>query len=110
MGKGDGGQHTPYEAPNNLTSRQKLAIVDLISEGPIEGPVNGLQAIHLNDTPAVDASGQSNVNGMVAQWRAGTLEQPVMGGGLYRFRQRNAGRGGDKTRCPGDAHHHHTEY
>ncbi|MEN3259270.1 host specificity protein J [Sodalis endosymbiont of Spalangia cameroni] len=80
MGKGGGEQHTPYEAPNNLTSRQKLAIVDLISEGPIEGPVNGLQAIHLNDTPAVDASGQSNVNGMVAQWRAGTLEQPVMEG------------------------------
>lgn len=36
MGKGGGKQRTPYEAPNDLTSRQKLSIVDLVSEGPIE--------------------------------------------------------------------------
>ncbi|WP_426784504.1 phage tail tip protein J-related protein [Serratia sp. 2C06] len=80
MGKGGGKQSTPYEAPNDLKSRQKLSIIDLISEGPIEGPVKGLQSVHLDDTPAVDDGGNSSVNGMVAQWRAGTLEQPVMEG------------------------------
>ena len=35
MGKGGGSQHTPYEEPDNLKSRQVLSLIDLISEGPI---------------------------------------------------------------------------
>lgn len=87
MGKGGGGQRTPYEAPNDLSSRQKISLIDLISEGPIEGPeeinnvVNDLSCVYLDDTPVIDGSGNSTVNGMTAQWRAGTLEQP----GLYGF-------------------------
>ncbi|MEY1162432.1 TipJ family phage tail tip protein [Providencia manganoxydans] len=80
MGKGGGKQHTPYEAPNDLTSRQKLSIIDLVSEGPIEGPVGDLQGVFLNDTPVIDQSGNSNVNGMTAQWVSGTLEQPPLEG------------------------------
>ncbi|MGL4278039.1 MAG: TipJ family phage tail tip protein, partial [Morganella morganii] len=37
--------------------------------------------VYLDDTPVIDGSGNSTVNGMTAQWRAGTLEQP----GLYGF-------------------------
>lgn len=80
MGKGGGKQHTPYEAPNDLTSRQKLSIIDLVSEGPIEGPVGDLKGVYLNNTPVIDSSGNSNVNGMTAQWVAGTLEQPALEG------------------------------
>lgn len=86
MGKGGGGQRTPYEAPNDLTSRQKASLIDLISEGPIEGPIhiqgsmNDLGCIYLDDTPVIDGSGNSTINGMYAQWRAGTLEQPEMSG------------------------------
>ncbi|WP_368876763.1 TipJ family phage tail tip protein [Proteus vulgaris] len=86
MGKGGGGQKTPYEAPNDLTSRQKASLIDLISEGPIEGPIhvqgsmNDLGCIYLDDTPVIDGSGNSTINGMYAQWRAGTLEQPAMSG------------------------------
>ncbi|MCK9999500.1 phage tail protein [Providencia rettgeri] len=80
MGKGGGKQHTPYEAPNDLTSRQKLSIIDLVSEGPIEGPVGDLKGVYLNNTPVIDSSGNSNVNGMTAQWVSGTLEQPVLEG------------------------------
>lgn len=86
MGKGGGGQRTPYEAPNDLTSRQKASLIDLISEGPIEGPIhiqgsmNDLGCIYLDDTSVIDGSGNSTINGMYAQWRAGTLEQPAMSG------------------------------
>ncbi|MCL0010951.1 phage tail protein [Providencia rettgeri] len=80
MGKGGGKQHTPYEAPNDLTSRQKLSIIDLVSEGPIEGPVGDLKGVYLNNTPVIDSSGNSNVNGITAQWVSGTLEQPVLEG------------------------------
>ncbi|WP_265494725.1 TipJ family phage tail tip protein [Providencia heimbachae] len=80
MGKGGGKQHTPYEAPNDLTSRQKLSIIDLVSEGPIEGPVGDLKGVYLNNTPVIDSSGNSNVNGMNAQWVSGTLEQPALEG------------------------------
>ncbi|WP_337240348.1 host specificity protein J [Proteus faecis] len=86
MGKPGGGQRTPYEAPNDLTSRQKASLIDLISEGPIEGPIHiqgsmdDLGCIYLDDTPVIDGSGNSTINGMYAQWRAGTLEQPAMSG------------------------------
>ncbi|WP_272674450.1 TipJ family phage tail tip protein [Providencia sp. PROV030] len=80
MGKGGGKQRTQYEAPNDLTSRQKLSIVDLVSEGPIEGPVGDLKGVYLNNTPVIDSSGNSNVNGMTAQWVSGTLEQPALEG------------------------------
>ena len=86
MGKGGGGQKTPYEAPNDLTSRQKASLIDLISEGPIEGPIHiqgsmdDLGCIYLDVTPVIDGSGNSTINGMYAQWRAGTLEQPAMSG------------------------------
>lgn len=86
MGKGGGGQRTPYEAPNDLSSRQKISLIDLISEGPVEGPedvnneINDLSCVYLDDTPVVDKSGNSTVNGMTLQWRAGTLEQPALGG------------------------------
>ncbi|MGL6332840.1 host specificity protein J [Proteus mirabilis] len=86
MGKGGGGQRTSYEAPNDLTSRQKASLIDLISEGPIEGPIHiqgsmdDLGCIYLDDTPVIDGSGNSTINGMYAQWRAGTLEQPAMRG------------------------------
>ncbi|HCT9040558.1 TPA: host specificity protein J, partial [Providencia rettgeri] len=80
MGKDGGKQRTPYEAPNDLTSRQKLSIIDLVCEGPIEGPVGGLEGVYLNNTPVIDSSGNSNVNGMTAQWVSGTLEQPALEG------------------------------
>ncbi|WP_447722857.1 TipJ family phage tail tip protein [Edwardsiella tarda] len=80
MGKGGGEQHTPYEQPDNLKSKQKVSIIDAIGEGPIEGPVNGLQSVLLKMTPAIDSNGDSNVNGMSLQWVAGENEQPALKG------------------------------
>ncbi|WMN41121.1 hypothetical protein MS8320_1140 [Escherichia coli] len=51
MGKGGGKAHTPREAKDNLKSTQMMSVIDAIGEGPIEGPVKGLQSILVNKTP-----------------------------------------------------------
>ncbi|EFE9120397.1 TPA: host specificity protein J, partial [Escherichia coli] len=50
MGKGGGKAHTPVEAKDNLKSTQMMSVIDAIGEGPVEGPVNGLQSILVNKT------------------------------------------------------------
>ncbi len=80
MGKGGGKQHIPYEEPDNLKSRQILALVDLISEGPIEGPIDGLQSVFLNDTPIMTLSGEANFNGIDIEWLSGAQIQNYLSG------------------------------
>ncbi|WP_172904535.1 hypothetical protein, partial [Escherichia coli] len=53
MGKGSSKGHTPREAKDNLKSSQMLSVIDAISEGPIEGPVDGLKSVLLNSTPVL---------------------------------------------------------
>ncbi|EES0147177.1 hypothetical protein NP836_005856, partial [Escherichia coli] len=48
MGKGGGKGHTPREAKDNLKSTQMMSVIDAIGEGPVEGPVKGLQSILVN--------------------------------------------------------------
>lgn len=57
MGKGGGRAHTPREAKDNLKSTQMMSVIDAIGEGPIEGPVKGLQSILVNKTPLTDTDG-----------------------------------------------------
>ncbi|EHE5100320.1 phage tail protein [Salmonella enterica] len=80
MSKGGGKQHTPREYPDNLKSMQELSVIDVIGEGPIQGPVNGLQSLLLNDTPVVDAQGGVNVHGVEAQFRSGEDHQSPLEG------------------------------
>ncbi|ELM0838749.1 phage tail protein, partial [Escherichia coli] len=44
-------------------------------EGPIEGPVKGLQGILVNKTPLTDTDGNPVIHGVTAVWRAGEQEQ-----------------------------------
>lgn len=48
MSKGGGKGHTPREAKDDLKSTQQLSVIDALSEGPIVGPVNGLQSVLIN--------------------------------------------------------------
>lgn len=80
MGKGGGKQHTPKEERDDLKSQQKIQIVDVLSEGPIEGPVGDLQGVLLNDTPATNADSSVNFNGLTVEWRSGTQDQTVLEG------------------------------
>ncbi|MEE7287565.1 host specificity protein J [Escherichia coli :H14] len=75
MGKGGGKAHTPVEAKDNLKSTQMMSVIDAIGEGPVEGPVNGLQSILVNKTPLTDTDGNPVIHGVTAVWRAGEQEQ-----------------------------------
>ncbi|WP_347939451.1 host specificity protein J [Escherichia coli] len=75
MGKGGGKGHTPVEAKDNLKSTQMMSVIDAIGEGPIEGPVKGLQSILVNKTPLTDTDGNPVIHGVTAVWRAGEQEQ-----------------------------------
>ncbi|HCP8347149.1 TPA: host specificity protein J, partial [Escherichia coli] len=67
--------HTPVEAKDNLKSTQMMSVIDAIGEGPIEGPVKGLQSILVNKTPLTDTDGNPVIHGVTAVWRAGEQEQ-----------------------------------
>ncbi|NYP72058.1 phage tail tip protein [Escherichia coli] len=75
MGKGSSKGHTPREAKDNLKSTQLLSVIDAISEGPIEGPVEGLKSVLLNSTPVLDTEGNTNISGVTVVFRAGEQEQ-----------------------------------
>ena len=79
--KGGGGQHTPTEADDSLQSVQYANVVDLLSEGEIEGmdtgavPGDGEKSIFLDSTPVRDTSGNANFEGYSCQTRVGTQNQ-----------------------------------
>ncbi|ELD0487868.1 host specificity protein J [Escherichia coli] len=75
MGKGSKKGHTPHEAPDNLKSTQLLSVTDVLSEGPVVGPVNGLNSLLINDTPVVDPAGNVNLHGVTVVYRTGEEEQ-----------------------------------
>ncbi len=68
MGKGSSKGHTPREAKDNL-KMQLLSVIDAISEGPIEGPVDGSKSVLLNSTPVLDTEGNTNISGVTVVFR-----------------------------------------
>jgi hypothetical protein len=75
-GKGGGGEgDIPTEAPNTLRSIQYARVLDLLSEGPIEGLVDGLKSIYLDDTPLQNPDDTFNFKGVTIIERAGEQSQ-----------------------------------
>jgi hypothetical protein len=79
-GGGGGAQRTPTEAADNLNSTQYASVLDLISEGEIEGLKNGLQSIFLNNTPVQNADGSYNFKNFQIVTRNGTQSQAYIPG------------------------------
>jgi predicted phage tail protein len=81
-GKGGGGAsaRVAQEAPDSLRSKAYARVVDLISEGEIEGLVNGLQSVYLDDTPIQNADGTTNFSGVTLETRDGTQQQSYVPG------------------------------
>ena len=82
MSSGGGKASTPKLLDDNLKSRQFYRVLDLISEGPIYGPVDQshLSSFMLNKTPVTDAGGNVSVNGVSIAWRPGSeFQSPVNG-------------------------------
>lgn len=78
-GKDSGGSsRTPSTAPDSLDSRQYASIIDLISEGEIEGLVDGARSIYLNNTPLQNLDGSYNFKDVEIHTRTGTQNQPYI--------------------------------
>jgi predicted phage tail protein len=77
---GNGNQHVPTESADSLRSKAYAQVVDLISEGEIEGLVSGLKSIYLDRTPIQNADGTYNFSGLLVQTRVGTQGQAYMPG------------------------------
>jgi len=75
-GGGGGGQsRTPTEADDSLQSVQFGNVLDLLSEGEIQGIENGNKGIFLSGTPVEDAAGNNNFSGFTIVTRNGTQAQ-----------------------------------
>lgn len=79
-GKGGGSARQPVEAPDSLHSTSYARVLDLVSEGPIEGLVNGLQSVYLDQTPLQNADGSFNFQGVQFDIRHGTQQQEHIAG------------------------------
>ncbi|WP_312583035.1 host specificity protein J [Atlantibacter hermannii] len=82
MSSGGGKASTPKLLDDNLKSKQFYRVLDLISEGPIYGPVDQshLSSFMLNKTPITDSVGNVSVNGVSVAWRPGSeFQSPING-------------------------------
>lgn len=76
-GKGGGGgtTYTPTEAGDSLNSTQYANLLDLISEGEIQGLKDGHKSIYVDNTPLQNADGTYNFKNVTVTTRNGTQNQ-----------------------------------
>lgn len=79
-GGGGGGGGSGTESRDSLHSTATAKILDVISEGPIVGLVNGLQSVFLDGTPVQNPDGSSNFSNYNIDTRPGTVDQAYMAG------------------------------
>lgn len=79
-GKSGGGGHVPTEDADSLRSKQFARVIDLVSEGEIEGLVDGLRSIYLDGTPLQNDDGSFNFSGVHFDSRPGTQGQSYLPG------------------------------
>jgi len=74
-GKGGGKAYTPKTAKDTLESTQYAQVLDLLSEGEIEGLKDGNKSIFLNNTPLQNADGSYNFENVTVFVRRGRQDQ-----------------------------------
>lgn len=77
---GGGSARVAQEAADSLRSKAYARVVDLVCEGEIEGLVQGLQSVFLDDTPIQNADGSYNFSGVTLESRPGTQQQGYIPG------------------------------
>jgi predicted phage tail protein len=77
---GGGGGRAPVEAPDSLRSIAYASVLDLVSEGEIEGLANGLQSVYFDETPLQNANGTFNFSGATVFQANGTQAQSYIPG------------------------------
>ena len=88
-GGGKGGGNSSKTDPDSLDSRSHAKIIDVISEGEIEGLYNHnnvpnanawQRSVFLNDTPVMNSDGSLNFDDVTLHVRGGTASQNVVPG------------------------------
>lgn len=75
-GGGGGGS----EGPNTLRSHQTARVLDILGEGPIVGPWDGVKSIYYDGVPVRSADGTDNFENYTIQGCSGYYSQPVLKG------------------------------
>ncbi|WP_081074387.1 phage tail tip fiber protein [Burkholderia pseudomultivorans] len=78
--KGGGGGGGSSESPDSLHSTARAKVLDIISEGPIVGLVNGMQSVYLDGTPIQNSDGSVNFQNYSVDVRTGTIDQEFIPG------------------------------
>jgi len=82
-GKGGGSPRVPVEASDNLHNTAYAAILDVIGNGEMAGPVHAdapLRDIYLDGTPIQNADGSLNFERVQVDYRVGTVDQESIPG------------------------------
>lgn len=79
-GSGSSATHVATEARDSMRSTAYAQVIDLVSEGEIEGLVDGMKSIYLNDTPIQNPDGSYNFSGISVDTRPGTQSQSYIAG------------------------------
>ena len=75
-GKGGGGStRVPEEDPDSLQSVQFAQVLEILSEGEIDGVEHGVKGVYLDGTPLQSAGGTNNFTGYSITIRNGTQDQ-----------------------------------
>ncbi|MGI4792894.1 MAG: TipJ family phage tail tip protein, partial [Janthinobacterium lividum] len=84
IGSGGGGKGGSSggasEAQNTLRSRAVVRVIDILSEGPIGGLVDGAKSIYFNNTPLMASDGSYNFQGVTWEVRLGYPSQDAVAG------------------------------
>ncbi|KVZ57502.1 host specificity protein J [Burkholderia ubonensis] len=80
QGSKGGSSGAPTQSPDSLHSIAYAKVLDLVSEGPIGGLVNGLQSVFLNGTPIQNSDGSINFANYSFDARTGTQDQTYLQG------------------------------
>jgi len=81
IGAGGGGSSSsssPTEEKDNLNSTQFTTVVDLLSEGEIQGLKNGSQSVYLDDTVLQNPDGSYNFENITLDYVYGTQNQAAL--------------------------------
>lgn len=76
--KSGGSSHTPVEAKETGRSYQVLRMLEVISEGEIEGLVDDMRSVYLDKTPLCNKDGSFNFKNVSIYANAGTQDQDVL--------------------------------
>jgi len=79
-GGGGGSGRVAQEAPDSLRSIAYASVLDLVSEGEIEGLADGLKSVYFNQTPLQNDNGSYNFTGATVVSTNGSQGQSYISG------------------------------